>query len=269
MNGLAVSVQAVGLLGQGLPGWEAARPVLAGAAAYRAGPVELPAPARLSAAERRRAIPSVRLALAVGEAAVAAADVDPAGLPAVFASSGADGETIHAILSALATPEREVSPTRFHNSVHNAASGYWGLAMQSHAPATSLSAYDASFSAGLLEAAVQAEAAEGPVLLVAYDLPYPHPLDKVRPISTQFGVALVLCRAASARAVARLEIAVADGPESTCADAGLDAVRRGNPAARSLPLLAALAAPDGQVVRIALRHGALEVAVRPGGAASC
>ena len=191
MSGLRVWVQAVELLGPGLPCWDVARPVLAGIEPYLHAPLEPPPPAQLSPAERRRAIPSVKLALAVG-AAVARSGLDPATLPAVFASSGADGETIGAILSALALPSREVSPTRFHNSVHNAPSGYWSLAVRSREAVTSLSAHDGSFAAGLLETSVQAACGGGPILLVAYDLAYPDPLHGVRPIEASFGTAWVL-----------------------------------------------------------------------------
>ncbi|HET6306599.1 MAG TPA: beta-ketoacyl synthase chain length factor, partial [Rhodopila sp.] len=177
---LRVGVEAVALRAPGLANWNEAKAALTGAERYRASAVVLDAPALLSPAERRRAIPAVKLALAVGVEAVAQSGRDPKSLPVVFASSGADGEAISAILAALAAPGREVSPTRFHNSVHNAPSGYWGIAVQSQEAVTSLSAYDASFAAGLLEACVQCVSWGRPVLLIAYDLPYPEPLDSVR-----------------------------------------------------------------------------------------
>lgn len=266
MTGVSVWVEAVELLGPGLPCWDVAHPVLAGMQPYVEAKLDLPPPAQLSPAERRRAIPSVKLALAVGAAAVARSGRDPAGLPAVFASSGADGETIGAVLSALALPSREVSPTRFHNSVHNAPSGYWSLAVQSREPVTSLSAHDFSFTAGLLEAAVQAMCGGGPVLLVAYDLPYPEPLHGVRPIASSFGAALVLTPAASERSLAGLRIvgtaALADRVTG-CAEPGLEQLRRGNPAARCLPLLAAVAARRAGPVLLELAQGGLEIAVLP------
>jgi hypothetical protein len=256
---IRVGVEAVAIRGPGLPDWLSSRRVLAGLEPYRAAPVVLDAPAQLSAAERRRAIPSVRLALGVGAAAVAQSGRDPRTLPAVFASSGADGETISAILSALTAPGREVSPTRFHNSVHNAPSGYWGIAVQSHEAVTSVSCYDASFAAGLLEAGVQAATAERTTLLVAYDLPYPEPLNSARRIEASFAVALVLNPAPSDRPVTLdLRIGVA-GDATRCRDPGLEALRRGNPAARSLPLLALLAGGSAGCVRLELPHAALEV----------
>lgn len=267
MNGVRVWVEAVELLGPGLPYWDTARPVLAGNEPYVPADLVLPPPMQLSPAERRRAIPSVRLALAVGAAAIARSGLDAAILPAVFASSGADGETIGGILSALALPAREVSPIRFHNSVHNAPSGYWSLAVRSREPVTSLSAHDGSFAAGLLEAAAQTVCGDRAVLLVAYDLPYPDPLHGVRPISASFGVALVLSPARSARSLAELHVATdamaaADEP-TECVGHCLESLRRGNPAARSLPLLAALAARSTGLVRLELGRSGLGIGVTP------
>jgi hypothetical protein len=262
---IVVSLDAIEVRGPGLPNWHSSRRILAGLDDYRTEPVVLEAPGQLSPAERRRAIPSVKLALGVGAGAVERSGIDPAGLQAVFASSGADGDTISSILSALATNARDVSPTQFHNSVHNAASGYWGVAMQSRAAVSSISGYDASFAVGLLEAAVQVVSTGEPVLLVAYDVPYPKPLDGVRHIACSFGVALVLGPARSARALGELRIETTDKAAelSRCADDALEALRRGNPAARCLPLLAALAVPAAGTFRLSLSRGALDVGFRP------
>ncbi|WP_428490361.1 beta-ketoacyl synthase chain length factor [Rhodopila sp.] len=265
---LRVAVEAVALCGPGLSDWASGHAVLSGHEPHCAAPLVLQAPVQLSAAERRRAVPSVKLALQVGAAAVAQSGRDAGQLAAVFASSGADGETIAAILAALETVQREVSPTRFHNSVHNAPSGYWGIAVQSREPVSSVSCHDASFAAGLLEAAVQAVAAERAILLVAYDLPYPPPLDQMRHIDAGFGVALVLRpgpQDASSRAgLAELRLSLTDGGvASGCADRGLEALRRGNPTARALPLLVMLAKRSSGTVRLDLSRGGLDVEVRP------
>lgn len=259
-----VGVEAVALCGPGLPDWASSQRILRGVEPYRARPIVLAPPAQLSPAERRRAIASVKLALSVGTACVAQSGLDPQSLPAIFASSGADGETIVAILAALATPGREVSPTRFHNSVHNAPSGYWGIAAQSREAVTSVSGYDASFAVGLLEAAVQAVTGGRPVLLVAYDLPYPDPLHDARRIEAGFGVAMVLRPAPSPGALAELHMTIGLGGEATrCVDDGLEPLRRGNPAARALPLLAVLAGRSAGAVHLELSHGMLDVRVVP------
>ena len=235
-------IEGVGLCGPGLDGWEASVPVLTGQADYAPAPTNVPACALLPANERRRAPKTVKLALAVSTEACAGAKRDPAELPAIFTSSGGDGETINDILNALSSSQRELSPTKFHNSVHNAPAGYWSIATGAKAASTSLCAHDDSFAAGLLEAVTQMATTGHAVALIAYDVPYPAPLYATRPVSAVFGVALVLSPAPSAASFARLELALrpdVDTPSS--AVPALEALRQTTPAARSLPLLAALA----------------------------
>ncbi|GIL38202.1 beta-ketoacyl synthase chain length factor [Roseiterribacter gracilis] len=260
---MRVSIDAIGLCGPGLDGWTNSAAILAGRAAYEATPPRIVAPDLLPSAERRRAVPSVRLALQVGQEALQASKADVATLPTVFTSSGGDGSTMHAILDTLAQPAREMSPTQFHNSVHNAPAGYWSIATGSHAPTTSLAAHDASFGAGLLEAASQMLASNAPVLLVAYDGAYPGPLNRVRPIEGSFGVALLL---APSGGIASLSIervhGVPNGPALD--DAFLERLRTHNPAARSLSLLTAIA--RGVAAEVQLQETAnhmLRIAVAP------
>jgi hypothetical protein len=201
------------------------------------------------------------LAIAAGTEALAQAGRDPAEMAMVFAASGGDGETVHEILSVLASPQRKVSPTRFHNSVHNAPSGYWSVATGSRAPSTSLCAFDDSFAAGMLEAAVQVTVQDCPVTLVAYDVPYPEPLHAARPIVSAFGMALVLLPRRTERVLASLTVttAAAASPATTMTDPELERLRLGNPAARALPLLATMARADAGTIRL----GEIDIAVAP------
>jgi hypothetical protein len=245
---LEVSVLGIGLLGPGLPDWATGAPVLAGLEPWMQGATVVPPPARLPPTERRRAGTIVKLAFAVAEQAVAAAGIDASSLASVFTSSSADTANCHALCEALALPERIVSPTRFTNSVHNAAAGYWHIAAGSRSPSTSLAAFDGSFGAGLLEAAAQVAATGQPVLLVAADLPYPQPLHAARPLPDAFGMALVLGPADATQPVARVRLGLLPAgpsglapPLTACADPGLDALCRAIPSARGLPLLQSLA----------------------------
>src|SRR5690606_29192269 len=120
-------------------------------------PPRKPSPQLLPANERRRAPDSVALALEVAQHACAAAGRDPAVLPSVFASTHGDLAITDYMCQTLAEAPAQVSPTRFHNSVHNAAAGYWTIGTGCHAPATALSAYRASFAQGLLEAVAQVQ----------------------------------------------------------------------------------------------------------------
>lgn len=242
---LAARVEGVGLAGPGLAGWKQAREILAGREPLETKSTILPPAEALPAVERRRAGKSVRLALAVGLEAAGDAGRSARDLAAVFASSTGDGDNLHAICDALASDDRLISPTRFHNSVHNAPSGYWGIATGSMHSADSLAAYDASFAAGLLEAVGRVAANPAlPVLLIAYEAPYPEPLSATRPMVDAFAVALALAAPDTAARGATLSIEITQEAPTVLADARLESVRRGVPAARSLPLLALLASGE-------------------------
>lgn len=252
MSQLRVHVQGIGVYGPGLSGWAQAADLLAGRKPLVMAPISLPPAEALPPAERRRAGVSIKLAFAAGFDAVRHAATDPATLRSVFTSSGGDGDNCHTILETLASADRAVSPTRFHNSVHNAPSGYWSIATACRATSTSLSAYDGSFAAGLLEAATQVRSAGESCLLLAYDSPYPQPLGAVRVIAHPFGVAMVLSASPTAATQGTLDLSLGRQTPTCMADGSLEAMRSGVPAARSLPLLQCLA--QGRHERVSLEY---------------
>jgi len=260
---LVAQIEGIGLLGPGLDSWSSAAALLEGRSTYIPQPTLLPTPEALPPAERRRVGRVVKLALAVGLQATARAAVDAATLPAVFASSGGDGHNCHEICAALSLEERSISPTRFHNSVHNAAAGYWSIATGSKAAANALCAFDASFAAGLLEAVTQVTVERTRVLLVAYDAQYPPPLFDKRPIPEAFGVAFVLAPV-GAGALGQLTLGFSDAPADRMGDPALETLRASIPAARSLPLLYQLATRRAAAVNIDYFDGrSLAVEVDP------
>lgn len=258
-------VEGVGLAGPGLDGWEAARAILRAESPYRSAATRLAASELLPPAERRRVGVPVKLALAAGREALESAGRHAAAVSTVLASSGGDCDNVHHLCESLATAEREISPTRFHNSVHNAAAGYWGIATRSNAASTSLSCHDASFAAGLLETAVQCAAGAPAVALIAYDHPYPEPLNAARPLCAPFGMAMVTAPGRTSRALAALDVeySPARGEETRMPDPALEAVRTGVPAGRSLSLLAALARGTRETVILGYLGGHLRVEVAP------
>jgi hypothetical protein len=260
---LCAYVTGVGLLGPGMANWAAGAEVLSGRQPWVSAPTVLPPPQGLPPAERRRTGAVVKLALAVGFEATQQAGADPAQLPAVFTSSGGDGQNCHEICQVLASAERQLSPTRFHNSVHNAAAGYWSIATGATPSSNALCAYDASFAAGLLEALTQVAIEQAAVLLIAYDASYPEPLRTARPIPDAFGVAMVLAANGGPAALGKIEAHLSDAPADTI-DEPLEELRRAIPAARSLPLLALLARSGaGRTVLEYLDHVRLAVTVSP------
>jgi Beta-ketoacyl synthase, N-terminal domain len=238
---LSAYIGGIGVLGPGLHNWPHAAAVLSGRQPYLAAPTALPTPAMLPPAERRRTGRVVKLALAVALEATVSADADPTLLPSVFSSSGSDGHICHEICEALALSTREVSPTRFSNSVHNVAAGYWSIATGSMTESNVLCAFDASFVAGLLDALTQVAVDRQSVLLVAYDSEYPAPLHAKRPIPDALGVAMVLTPERNATSMARIDLELTDETCDNMSDLQLEALRGAIPAARALPLLRLLA----------------------------
>jgi hypothetical protein len=240
---MRVHVDGIALLAPGLPSWRAARPVLAGEAPYEPGDMPRPAAELLPPAERRRCGDLVKLALHVGGEALAPDGGRAADLATVFTCATGNGEVLHQLCETLAGSARDVSPTRFHNSVHNAAAGYWSIATGARAASTSLCAAQGSFAAGLVEAAAQANVEACPVLLVAYDIPPPPPLAAVVPWTAPGGLALLRAPTRGAASLAALDLELMrEGAETTLADPALERLRQANAAARGLPILAALAA---------------------------
>ncbi|MBL8446847.1 MAG: beta-ketoacyl synthase chain length factor [Zoogloeaceae bacterium] len=261
---LSAWIDGVGFLAPGLPDWSVAQAVLRGEFPYVAAASLLPAPAVLPPAERRRASRVVKLTLAVGLEAAAAAGADPAQLATVFTASGADGHNCHALCEQLAGDDRQISPTRFHNSVHNAPAGYWGIATGSMAPTQVLCAFDGSFGAGLLDALGQVVADQQTTLLIAYDSEYPPPLFATRPLPDVAAVALLLSPRAGEGSLARITVGPTGDTPQSLADPALEGLRLALPALRALPLLQNLARRDsGSVVLEFLAPLHLEVAVEP------
>ena len=241
MSVLQIHVDGIGLFGPGMSSWDQGRDVLTGKTALTLALPPLPPVEKLPPAERRRVSLSTRLSMAVGFEAARNAGADPAQLATVFSSTEGDCDNCHAILETLASAERSVSPTRFHNSVHNAPSGYWSIATACREPSTSLCAYDATFAAGLLEAATQAITSGKPCLLLAYDTPFPEPLHSLRPISHALSIAMLLNPFKTSAAQASLTLELSPSAATTMSDSGLEQLRIGVPVARSLPLMRLLA----------------------------
>ncbi|MGB8436994.1 MAG: beta-ketoacyl synthase chain length factor, partial [Burkholderiales bacterium] len=176
-------------------------------------------------------------------------------LASVFVSTDSDGDILHHICEALASPRPEISPTRFHNSVHNAASGYWSIAVHSHAPANMVTGTDEVFGSGLLEAALQAMIEARDVLLVAYDVPMPPPLLALHPVSASGGLALILAPGATSPGIARLRLEVtpaAVASVSRMQGPGMEALRLANPVGRAMPVLSAIARRESRSVVLGL-----------------
>jgi Beta-ketoacyl synthase, N-terminal domain len=241
MSSITVYIETIGICGPGLDGWQASESVLRDESQYILALTKIPVSESLPAAERRRVGVGVKLALACAADALESSTYLASELLSVFSSSGGDGDNCHVICEALASNDRLISPTRFTNSVHNAPSGYWGIALQARQASTSLCAYDGSFSAGFLEACTQAVTAEAPVILIAYDTPYPEPLRAVRPILHCMGVTFLISPRRTTQSIAKVQVSLGQSTATEIQNVELEALRQNVPAARGLPLLMAIA----------------------------
>jgi hypothetical protein len=244
MSGLDIRIEGIGFWAPGWADWNAACAGLRGEAQADAEVIK-PSPALLVAAERRRAPLAVLLACEIAAQACAASGHAVDTLPSVFAATHGDLIITDYMCSTLAQAPRELSPIKFHNSVHNAPAGYWTIAAHCHAGSTSISSWHSTFAVALFEAAVQATAENVPVLLSAYDTESPGPLAEVSPASSIFGVAMVIAPADARGATMRIgfNATTADVPVSPQLPIAFEEMSETNPmASQSLPLLAAIAA---------------------------
>lgn len=243
MSSLACTIEGIGFWSRGLPSWEAALAFARGGALAEQAPAK-PSPQLLAANERRRAPETVAVALEVALAACRDAGREPGSLSSVFASSQGDLVIADYMSATLAGNPAAISPTRFHNSVHNAAAGYWTIGTGAMHPATALSAGPGTFAQGLLEALAQLACGAPAALLVGYDGTATGPLGEVVRSEGLLGGALVLGRDARPDAPRiRIRLATNDGNAgSDAASAGpLACHAAGNASSPMLPLFDALA----------------------------
>ncbi len=261
---LSAYVNGISMIGPGLTNWPDSISVLNESRAYQSQTTIVPVPMMLPATERRRSGELVKLTLAVGLQAAQAAGQDPASLACVYTSSSGDGKNCHEICKTLASDDRQLSPTRFHNSVHNAAAGYWSIATGAKTPISVLCAYDASFGAGLLETITQVVADNVSTILIAVDTAYPEPLNHVRPIPEALGIAMVFSPSKTQHSIAKVDIQLSSASASKLANHELETLRTAIPAARGLPLLAAIAQGETKTIYLDyLDHQRIAVTIAP------
>ena len=258
---LTATIEGIGFWTGGLPSWADAVAFARDGTRPTHAPAR-PSPELLPPNERRRAPDTVAVALDVALAACAMAARDAKTLSSVFASMHGDLSITDYMCSTLATQPSAISPTRFHNSVHNAAAGYWTIGSGAMAPATAISAFDATFAQGLLEAMAQLATGTEAVLLVGYDSASAGALTQVSASRGLLGGALVLSKATAVGRPSMI-VSLADGVVEPSTGA-LAMLAAGNAMSPMLPLFDALAtggasctlkAGPSRVLRVDIGHG--------------
>lgn len=170
------------LLLKGLGMWT---PGLASAGAFLCGEVPDPGvtapPARcLPPTLRRRASLLTRAGIEAMSEAAAVGGADLAVIPTIWASAYGEIDNTVALLDMM-RGDGMPSPTRFHNSVHNTASGTASIALGNRSFSTALAAGVETASMGFIEASAWLATRGGEILLVCLDEPPPPPFTPPRP----------------------------------------------------------------------------------------
>ena len=206
---------------------------------------QVPKPEVIPTNERRRAPLPVRAAVEVSWQALQQSGLASSEVACVFGSGLGDTEITDYMCRVLTTAEKQLSPTKFHNSVHNAAAGYWTISTGCMKSANSIAAYQNTAGLALLEAMIQCQQHREPVLITLFDTAAHDAYRQIFACEHSFAAALLIVPAGTAAApLARLTL----GDESAATPATpvlphelLGNLYRDNPAAKVLGLLQQLA----------------------------
>ena len=160
-----------------------------------------PEVALLSGPLRRRATGLTRVAVEVLHQAIRTADCEVSTIPILWATAHGEHTTAIKILDMMRSGEGKLSPTHFHNSVHNTASGYASIALGNCSPSTTVTGGVELVASTFLEAICHLETAAQDVAVVLADEPLLPPFERSEGAAL---LALAFClssRSEGARAV--------------------------------------------------------------------
>lgn len=183
---------------------------------------------------------------------------DPATCATVYGSALGEFETMVTLLDAIFRGDGQVSPMRFKNSVHNAASGLGSIGQGNRAFSTALAAGTRTFEASMIEAIALMTETGGDVIVSVADDALPPPFAALAP-RAGLGVGLCLRSERPATgAIARIEgLRQSDdrvAPPTTVRGRAIPDGLRANPTVSALALLDA--ALSGTPTTVALAHDA-------------
>lgn len=191
MKNIEFKVLGVGAWGPRFRNWEELQILMSGGELDDDG-AKGPKPEVIPANERRRAPLPVRLAVESSSQACQQAGLNPAELGCVFVSGLGDTQLTDYMCKALAGEHKLLSPTKFHNSVHNAAAGYWTISTDCMQAANSVAGFEESVTLTLVEALIQAQAEQRPLLLTFYDAPSSPVLQELLKNDVSFAVSIIV-----------------------------------------------------------------------------
>ena len=190
-NSLCAKIVAIGAWGQEFRNWQDLQNLLADKEWQDDGS-KGPKPEIIPANERRRAPLPVRLAVESSWQATLESNFKAENLSCVFVSALGDTQLTDYMCRVLAGDTKQLSPTKFHNSVHNAAAGYWTISTGCMKAANSVAGYEESVSLTLLEAIAQINIEQQPTLLTFYDAPVSKVLQDLLKNEYPFAVSMII-----------------------------------------------------------------------------
>lgn len=202
-----------------------------------------------------------RLTRILGEVAAQACargGADPRSCATVYGSALGEFETMVTLLDTIFRGDGQLSPMRFKNSVHNAASGLGSIGQGNRGFSTALAAGARTFEASMIEAIALASAEGGDVVVSVADDALPAPFDA---LARREGLGVGLClrseRPASGALAQisglRVGEATADWP-ATLRGRAIPDTLRANPTVSALALVEAIL--GGAAATVALAHAA-------------
>ena len=248
------SIKAVGGWGQNYTNWEELSELLTtGNTAENTA--SSPKPEIIPANERRRAPLPVKLAIESSWQATQAADLDPKDLACVFVSGLGDTQLTDYMCKTLSGENMQLSPTKFHNSVHNAAAGYWTISTGCMKAANSVAGFNESVSLALFEAFCQCIEENTPVLITFYDSPVSEILKPLLKNEQSFSAAIIIEPSQSDSDVNTLEMEVSSKASQwpdLDLETNLQTSYKENPSAKILAVLKMLTANKEDSVTLPL-----------------
>lgn len=241
-----VTITGVGLWSPGFPDVESWRAGLADAEVIKPG-------CKLVNSRLKRG--SSRFANMLGEVveqAAADASIDVTRVPTFYGSSLGEIVTMVTLLRMLYEEEGKLSPNRFKNSVHNAASGLVSIGTENTNFSTAIAGGARSFELTLLEAWAYVETVGGAAVVAVSDDTPPPPLDA---LGAHGGLAVGFVLSAEADASAPRLSNLRPHPEALPRVARVPEDLELNCASAALELLDAVVARRGGPVALSPRRG--------------
>ncbi|MCK4708697.1 MAG: beta-ketoacyl synthase chain length factor, partial [Gammaproteobacteria bacterium] len=236
-------IQSIGIVGSGFNNWQQAKAILNNDGSFVPDQTDKYKITILKPNEARRTSTTIKIALQTAEETLSNSSFTADQLFSVFVSSDGDPNILQSICEELSTDDKFVSPTQFHNSVHNAPAGYWSIGQQSMQGINSIACGDCSVAGALIEADSLLQTGENAVLVVCFDIKSPTPLDSARTIKYSLSSSMILTRKATTESLFSIELdiqPVKSNRITLMTDPVLEKLRIDSPTSRGLPLLQTL-----------------------------